>query len=337
VDRPLTVAWFVPVKHRDFNRMPASVWNRCLQMLPYLERLGVRCLVNDRKTRADVAAFVRWQDHAAAEVAREAKARGTRVVFDLCVNYFDVTGLRHDGSGATAERRAECLAMTALADAITTASPFIAERARAHHPRVAYFPDSIDRAHFRERKTYPARWEQPPTAIWCGYGVKAWCLDAILPALARHRMPLTVIANERPASWRTMKQALHQVEYVRWRYETLPKDLLWGDVCVSPRDFEGDFRSYDLGHSCFKIGIFLAEGVPALASRVPSYSEVLHQDKTGLFCESAADWDAAFDRVAEGPQTLAEWGAAAADVMRPHWSENVAAGYAKLFQELVDG
>ena len=337
MERPITVTWFLPVRHRNYNDMPASVWNRCLQMLPYLEKLGIRCLVNDRKTRADVAAFVRWQDASAADVAREARARGTRVVFDLCVNYFDVTGLRQDGSGTTEARRTECLTMTALADAVTTASPFIAERARAHHPRAVYFPDTMDRAHFRERKTYPLRWDKPPTAIWCGYGVKAWCLDAILPALARHEMPLIVIANERPASWRTMKRALGQVEYVRWRYETLPKHLLWGDVCVSPRDFEGDFRSYDLGHSCFKIGIFLAQGIPALASRVPSYREVLHEDKTGLFCDTPEDWDAALARVCGDPRALAAWGEAAVDVMRPHWTENVAPGYAKLFRELVDG
>ncbi len=37
-----TTYCFIPVSHRNLNRMSASVWIRCLQLLPYLEEHGIR-------------------------------------------------------------------------------------------------------------------------------------------------------------------------------------------------------------------------------------------------------------------------------------------------------
>jgi hypothetical protein len=327
MDRPLTVTWFVPVRHRDYDRMPASVWNRCLQLHPLLERLNVRCLVNDRAARVDVAVLVRMQDAEALALARGLRARGTRVVFDLCVNYLDVTGLLGDGYGVTERHRQDCLAMLEVADAVTTASAFIARRVARHHPRVVYIPDSIDRRHFGHTKTYGARPDGPPTAIWCGVAVKAPDLEPILPLLSARGIPLTVIADRKP-------RLSGPFEFVRWRHATAPRELIRGDVCVAPRLLD---NSYNLGHSFFKVGIFLAQGVPALASPVPSYAEVLRAEQTGLVCASPAEWEAALDRLLADPAILARWSPAAVEGMRPYWSENVAVEYLRLFAELTDG
>jgi hypothetical protein len=327
VARPLTVAWFVPVRHRDYDRMPASVWNRCLQLHPALERLGVRCLVNDRATPADVAVLVRMQDAAALDLARRLRARGTRVVFDLCVDYLDVTGLLGEGYGVTERHRQECLAMLAVADAVTTASDFIARRVAEHHPRPVYVPDSIDRAHFACTKTYPAGGASPPTAIWCGVAVKAPDLEPILPLLHARGMPLIVVAERRP-------RLSAPFEFVRWRHATAPRALVRGDVCVAPRALD---TPYNLGHSFFKIGVFLAQGVPALAAPVPSYAEVLHHERTGLVCASPKEWEAALDRLLADLQALARWSPAAVEAMRPYWTDAVAGRYRQLFQDLADG
>jgi glycosyltransferase involved in cell wall biosynthesis len=327
VDRPLTVTWFVPVGHRDYDRMPASVWIRCLQLHPFLERLGVRCLINDRRARADVAVLVRMQDGRALELARELRAAGTRVIFDLCVDYLDVTGLLGEGYGVTERHRQECLAMLDVVDAVTTASAFIAGRVVEHHPRVVYIPDSIDRQHFRHTKTYPEPSGAPPTAIWCGVAVKAPDLEPILPMLRARKIPLVVVADRRP-------RLSAPFEFVRWRHATAPHDLLRADVCVAPRLLD---TSYNLGHSFFKIGIFLTQGVPAVASPVPSYAEVLRAEQTGLVCTSPEEWEAALDRLLADPQILARWSPAAVEAMRPYWSENLAPEYRRLFLELADG
>ena len=115
----MIVSWFVPVNHRDYNAMPASVWIRCLQLIPFLEERGVRCVVNDPQVRGDICVFVRWQNEEAQELARKLKQRGFRIVFDLCVNYFDETGLLGKNMGVTRERVMEAQRMVAVSDAIT--------------------------------------------------------------------------------------------------------------------------------------------------------------------------------------------------------------------------
>ena len=327
--KPLAVAWSVPVNHRNYDRMPASVWIRCFQLIPYLERLGIRSTVNEGLASADVCVFVRMQDESASRLAAEAKQRGAKVALDLCVNYFDETGMLEGGYGVTRAHVDECLRMVSLADVVIAGSAFIASRAREFHPRVTYLPESVNREHFRFTKAYDVarRWFglRPVTAAWCGYAVKALELEPFLPLFAARKIPLVIISERRPSLSIPFR-------YIRWRYASLPRSLLRADFCIAPRRLDSP---YNLGHSLFKIGIFLAEGVPALASPVPSYREVLIPERTGLLCDSLRDWEEALDRVREDRDLLRRWSAEAREAMRPYLTEAVARRYAELFRELV--
>ena len=46
----------------NFDKVSASVWLRCLQLIPYLEEKGIRCRINDFSSESDISIFVRWQD-----------------------------------------------------------------------------------------------------------------------------------------------------------------------------------------------------------------------------------------------------------------------------------
>lgn len=312
--------------------MPASVWIRCLQLIPYLEQLGIRSVVNDAAAPADIAVFVRRQDEPTLRLAERLRARGVRIVFDVCVNYYDDSGLAPGGYGATRRHVDECVAMTAAAAVVLTASRFIAERARAHHPRVEYLPDSVDRGHFRLTKTYePSRrwWRRPgsPTAIWCGISAKAAELEPWLGLLAKRRIPLVIISDRRPrlsASFR----------YVRWRHATVPRELLRGDFCIAPRELDS---AYNQGHSFFKIGMFMAEGVPAVASPLPSYRELIVPEHNGMLCDTPAEWEETLDRIVSDGGVLARWSPAAQQAMAPYSTEALAGQYARLFASLAEG
>jgi hypothetical protein len=326
------VTWHLPVAHRRFDRMPASVWIRCLQLLPYLERLGIACTVNDEAAPADVAVFVRRQDEASRRLAERLRARGVRVAFDLCVNYYDETGLLPGGYGVTAVQVGECRAMTALADVVVAASGFIAERARAHHARVELLPDSLDRAHFRFTKRYESRprwWRgaRPPVAVWCGTAVKGPELEPWLPLLTKRRIPLLVISERRP-------RLSARFRFVRWRHATIPRDLLRGDFSIAPREID---TLYNRGHSFFKIAMFMAEGVPAVASPVPSYRQVLVPEVGGLICDTPAEWEEAMDRIVAEPTLLARWSPGAREAIAPYLTETIARDYARLFTALAAG
>ncbi len=327
--RPLTVAWFTPVRHRNFDRMPASVWIRCLQLVPYLERLGIRSTVNGALGDADVCVLVRMQDERAYRIATEAKARGCKVAFDLCVNYFDETGPLGEGYGVTRKHVEECVRMVSLADVVLAASQHIAGRARSFHPDVVYLPDSVDRRHFRFDKRYDeVAGERSPdavTAIWCGYSVKAPEMEPFLPLLAKREIPLAIVSDRKPS-------LPVPFQFVRWRYAGAPRDLLRGDFCIAPRPLDSP---YNLGHSLFKVAVFLAQGVPALASPVPSYREVLIPERTGLLCESPGEWEEALDRVRANRDHLRAWSREAREVVRPYLTDRVAERYAELFRELA--
>jgi glycosyltransferase involved in cell wall biosynthesis len=318
------ITWFIPVKHRKFDAMSASIWIRCLQLLPYLEEKGVKCKVNDPDAEADICIFIRWQDETAFEIARQQKRKGRRIIFDLCVNYFDETGLFEGGYGSPAERVEECRRMVEIADVITCASSFIAQRARDYHPWVVYLPDSIDSRHFRLRKPEHDFMEEEIHAIWSGISSKAMELEPILPLLRRHHVPLIVISDQKP-------QLSMDYRFVRWSHKTFPRHILDGEVCVAPRRVD---NPYDLGHSLFKIGAFMAEGVPAIASPVPSYTEVLGDGDSGILCQSEADWDRALDTIIHDRGMLINWSRHASDRMRRYYTDHVADQYVAVFKEL---
>jgi hypothetical protein len=208
---------------------------------------------------------------------------------------------------------------------VTAASAFIARRARQAHPRVEYIPDSVDRAHFRHTRPPGPGW--PLTAIWCGYSVKAGELEPVLAHLDKRGIGLVVVSDARPA-------LPGPFTFVRWRHARAPADLLRGDFAVAPRDLD---HPYNHGHSFFRIGVFLAQGVPVLAGPVPSYAEVLTPDVDGLVCASDADWQASLDRIVAEPERLAAWSAAGVRAMAPHWTAAVAPRHAALFRALAGG
>lgn len=323
--RALQVTWFIPVDHRNFNAMPASIWIRCLQMIPYLEKMGVRCTVNDPEADADVCVFVRWQDDTAYALAEKMKRRGIPVIFDLCVNYFKETGLFSEGYGSTRERVLEAARFIDLADAITCASRFIAAEAAVRHPRVYFLPDSVDSRHFNGTKNPEDFLKESLTAVWAGVSVKAGDLSPVIPLLEKRGILLTVISDRRP-------ELAGAFRFIRWTYETFPESILSGDICISPRRTD---NSYDLGHSFFKIGVFLAQGIPAIASPVPSYQELLVGNDCGRVCGSPEEWARTLDFVMDDRPAVSGWSGVARNRMQNFLSESVSGEYVRVLSEVA--
>lgn len=322
----LQVTWFVPVQHRNFNDMPASIWIRCLQMIPYLEELGVSSRINDSERTADLCIFVRWQDKRAFSLAEKMKKKKVPIIFDLCTNYFDETALFHGLYGSPFERVQETSQFLDVSDAVTCASSFIAERARKYHPSVFVIPDSVDLRHFNKYKPLDEFVKKPLSAVWCGVSVKAHDLNPILPLLAQRKIPLTIVSDRRP-------DVAAPFEFVSWNYQNFPTDILRGEICVAPRKTD---NPYDLGHSFFKIGVFLTEGVPTLASPIPSYKDLLGKNKCGKICHTVEDWSNALDWIIDHQYELREWSQNARQTMSYFSSDRLACEYLHLFSEVRD-
>ena len=77
----------------NYDYFLASVWIRCLQLVPELNKRGISSVFNEQKANCDIAIFLRDFSPQIQETIRYQRANGARIAIDLCVNPFDVTGL----------------------------------------------------------------------------------------------------------------------------------------------------------------------------------------------------------------------------------------------------
>jgi len=97
----MKVSWFIPPvrklpwqKWYNYDKVMASVWIRCLQLIPYLRKLGIESAINtwDRSTR--VAVFLRQWDTGMQRLALKLKKHGAIIIVDTPVNYFSSQTLK---------------------------------------------------------------------------------------------------------------------------------------------------------------------------------------------------------------------------------------------------
>jgi hypothetical protein len=144
----MRVKWVLPPHSNDFNNVMASLWIRCLQLLPYFQELGVETRVNDPEFEADIVIFQRVQGDEFAKQMVEERSRGAHLVFDLCVNCLDRSEVPGRGVVFDQEYRRQCLDMVENADAVSCASRNITEVLCEYHSNVHCLPDSVDDRHF---------------------------------------------------------------------------------------------------------------------------------------------------------------------------------------------
>ena len=116
--------------------------------------------------------------------------------------------------------------------------------------------------------------------------MKSEDLKPLLPLIRKHRDRLYIISERKPR-WSVPGTNWLSFSYSRWRYEVFPGQITNTDLGISYRDVGGP---YNQAHISFKIAVFLAMGVPVLASPVPSYTDLLGTGQGGKICHSMAEY-----------------------------------------------
>lgn len=326
--------WILPTDSKNFDRMSASVWIRALQIFPYLEELGFTCLVNDKNKQSDISIFVRRQDNVSYKLAKEESQYGSKVVLDLCVNYYDVSEAPGLPAPVTKQHVSQCLKMTEVADAVFCASENITNRAKDFHKAAFYLPDSIDKRHFRYSKNQKDFSRRIPRAIWSGVSTKAQELLPFINCLSKHKIPLRIISEKRPEVF-GHQFSINQpkARFSRWRYKSFPRQILRGEFIIAPRDTT---YLYNQGHSAFKIGVFMAQGVPALGGDIPSYRSLIGDGLGGKICVNENDFEAEIENMLGDREYFATQSLSAIEKMKPFETSVVAKAYQKVFLSLVN-
>jgi len=259
----MQVSWFVNTPRRlpwqkcyNYNRVMASTWIRCLQLIPYLDTLGISSKINSWDDHTQIAIFLRKWNSEELEVAKKLKQKNIKVILDTPVNFFSEQNIPPFQGGILDQ----FLSFADISDLILCPSPFTEEFGRKKGYNTLCIEDSIDFRHFKYQKK-----EYGKNLIWSGVSVKADVLNFLAPTVNKNKWNVIIISDKKPALDFNFK-------YVKWNYYSFPKDIFRGDISIFPRVIDNE---YNMGHSFFKIGVFIAQNVPVICSLIPSYKQVL--------------------------------------------------------------
>lgn len=261
-------------------------------------------------------------------LSRRLRAKGARVVLDLCDNYLYVPG----GQTRLAERADDVRRMLDLVDEVTVPTETLAW----HLPRPStVVRDGVEGCGLRTRLPWP-RADRRLDLVWFGTwgfphvpgGMRDIALagGALTELAARTPVRLTVVSNSRETYERWVSPLPFPSRYVAWRgHGQLCGLLRQHDACLVPVRP----NPYTECKSPNRLTLALSLGLPAIATGIPSYREFR------AFC-TLDDWEGGLHLVARNlcsERARAEAGGAY--VRERHSMACAAAEWGRLFERLL--
>ena len=284
----------------------------------------------------DAVVFLKSMSAQSQQLARSLRAKGTRILFDVNVDYFTpATGnFYYRGMAPTAQQTEDARRMAEVSDALIADSSHLATIAAQHHARVQWIPDNVGL-----RFAPPWRPWKPGAKLdllWSGEAVKLFELLSIEDVLRNFadRVRLVLVTNSLSAldrwfdPWKSRFESLLQaVEHQVVPFGSVGSLLKlygYGGGFISPRFLD---NSYNHGHTGWKITLPMSCGRIALGSPLPSYIDVATRSKgAGLrICADSDAWAAALDEMLSGAVDFPAEEAAARAVVKDFYSTPVVA------------
>ena len=262
-------------------RESAYVWRRTLGLLPLLPRYD--CVVLQRVLLP-------------LALLRAVRRRSRALVFDVD----DAIYTRPGASGPLARPLGRFIRTVGAADAVTVSTPSLAERIRPHQPHTVLLPSTVDCERYRPRPKDAAR---PPVLGWVGSPSTSPYLIPILPALrdvCRTRPGVTVQllgASGLPDGG--------GVTSVAWHVDEEPGRVAGFDIGLMPLPDD----EWTRGKAGYKLLLYMAAGLPAVASPVGANRKIVRDGVTGAFATSPAEWATALTRLVDDRALRASMGA----------------------------
>ncbi|OGO29790.1 MAG: hypothetical protein A2Z16_14965 [Chloroflexi bacterium RBG_16_54_18] len=341
-NKNIRVTWFIPEQIKtkirrllglsaiNPNLVLPSVWIRGLQVASYLEKLNFEISFNTLDPHPDISIFLRRYDADDFKLMQRLKQAGTKIIVDVVANYFQTRESSPEGYGGASRRLVHnFVKLLEVADQVWTVSPYLREQAVQVNSESYFVSDSVDPVHFDSGRFSKSQASGPMVLGWSGAAEKASELNALSPILVDliklNQIRVLVVTRRRP-------ELRFDFEFRHWDHDTFPEMISQCDICIAPRRVKNE---YDLGHSLFKIGVFMSMGVPAIAGPVPSYSLLLEDGQAGAICHSIDDWYMHMHHFIEDDTARLSAGGMAREKMKPYLTPLIAAQVTGLLQKIL--
>jgi glycosyltransferase involved in cell wall biosynthesis len=345
--RPIGIAPFDYDEDNPASRM------RGFEVAQALQRLGMDARIARPEQVADYSVLIlgryaRYEYGRWWQVLHEARRHGTRVVFDIADNVYSWRGLsRQAVRGLSFDRRLPRYAKFWLeerrmlrflrgVDCVTVSSTPLRVLTEAHNPRCVVIPDIVGDECFARLKRH--RDTRPVRVLWTGFRDNLPHLEVVFEALQRLApaggFELCVVTSEqRTSSYRGSTSNREIVgslpfatRFLPWERERAFEDALTADIAVVPVQ-SGAAKSSN------KAVLFMAMGIPVVASVSYEYLRLIENGRTGFVCDTVAEWTETLRRLLSSAALRDEMGQAARRAVR---AEHRAVAVARRWQRLLE-
>lgn len=299
--------------------------------------------------RYRVVIFLKSMSGACYRLARKLRQQGTRVIFDLNVDYLSppLGADYYDGMQPTDQQRQSAKNMIAVSDGIIADSGYLTDRCAEYHQNVRWISDNVNFALVPQSRKPKEIGKL--TLFWSGEAVKLFELLSIERVLIKYatRVRLVLITNSFSAfdRWHNdlksrFERLLSILEYKVIRFESIEHLLdcyTEEGVVISPRFLD---NTYNFGHTEWKIALGMACGKIALCSPIPSYLDVSRRSGgRGIrVCRTDIEWEAALDEMLDvGIDRRAEEGNAKEVILKHYSTEVVADAHQTFVSKIAAG
>lgn len=321
---------------------PSARW-RVMQFLPFLEKEGISCTVEDMPDSM-LGRLSHVKMAAEYDVVVVQKRLLTRMVFNrlrkyarkLIFEFDDTLTLKRGEDGSvrssqTKERRFR--RMLQESDAIITTNDYLAEvafRESNDRDRIHVLPSVIDPTRYKVRPT--ANSNEPLTIGWMGTATNLNSLHVLRRPLARlcrrfEGLRLNIV-SEKALSLEGLP-----IEHKPFRLEEEIEDLQMFDIAIAPLVEDPWTR----GKISTKILAYASTGLPVVASNIAANRLYLKDGQTGFLAGTLTEWEEKLTALLESAPLRQEIGSAARQSVEEEFSiQSMVPRYRELFQNVVD-
>jgi hypothetical protein len=284
----------------------------------------------------DALIFLKSMGTEAIELIEKFHRKGSPVLFDANVNYYQIEGREYyQGMLPTENQKLKAVEITSIVDGVIADSDFLKNICGQYNANVCWIPDNVRMDLLPPYDPWIMKEKRLPL-LWSGEAIKLFELLSIEDLLKKFstRIELILVTNDLSGldRWHIgykerfeslMKSVPHQIIPFQ-SIEQLFQVYSRGGVIISPRFLD---NSYNLGHTEWKITLGMGCCRLALCSPVPSYTIVA--DRSGgkgiRICKTMEDWEKNFQEFFSGNFEWEEEEFQARQVVERYYSTKVVA------------